>query len=285
MRIKKTIRSVFCLQSAACVLSTLTQTIGRMVDRVFIGQCLGVKSIAAFGIISPLMFVLTIFGSFIATGSRNHFTRLSGEGDLEKAKGIFSLSMILSVGFATLMMALILSAATPLTCMLGATGHAMILLPKARNYLIGVAAGLPAMNAMQTLNKNMVNENDPNLPIIACAVLVAADILFNLIDVFVVHGGTLGMGLATSISYYVALAAIILFQLRKEKTILKFSFIDIPWRETGKILSQGAPTAVRLTYRMSKQLFRCLKEEARSRMGLDLNYESEIDDPDFACAA
>lgn len=39
------------------------------------------------------------------------------------------------------------------------------LLPKATGYLIGISFGLPAMNAMKTLNGYMAIDSDKNLPL------------------------------------------------------------------------------------------------------------------------
>ena len=74
--------------------------IGNVIDGVIIGRCLGVDSMAAFGIISPLMVAFALFGTIIATGSRNFFTRLVGEGKIKDAQGIFSLSLLFSVGLS-----------------------------------------------------------------------------------------------------------------------------------------------------------------------------------------
>ena len=73
--------------------------IGNIVDGVIIGRCLGVDSMAAFGIVSPIMEVFALIGAIVQTGSRNRFTRLMGEGKTEKAQRVFSLSFLLSAGF------------------------------------------------------------------------------------------------------------------------------------------------------------------------------------------
>ena len=49
------IRNTFYIQLTAFILLSLSSSVGSMIDGVVIGQFLGVDSIAAFGIINPLM--------------------------------------------------------------------------------------------------------------------------------------------------------------------------------------------------------------------------------------
>lgn len=234
------IRNTFYAQLAVFILSSLTSSVGSLVDGVIIGRYLGVDSMAAFGVITPLLIVFALAGTMVSSGARNRFTRLVGEGKLAEARGVFSMSCVLSVGFAAVLMLVMLVFAGPITVFLGATGNAASLLPKARRYLIGIAVGLPAMNAMKILTGYMPLDNDRNLPVIASIVLTAVDIVLDLLVAFVLHGDTLEMGLATSISYYCALA-VLLTHFRKKNILLRFSLQNIPWREAGRILRHGLP--------------------------------------------
>ena len=153
------------------------------------------------------------------------------------------MSCVLSIGAASILMIVMLVFSTPITIALGATGNAAMLLPKARNYLIGIAIGLPAMNGMRILTGYMPLDNDRNLPIISSIVLTVVDILLDFLVAFVIHGDTLGMGLATSFSYYAALI-VLLMHFRKKNILLRFSFRNVPWRESGKIMEQGLPVGI-----------------------------------------
>lgn len=56
------IRNTFYIQLTAFILLSLSSSVGSMIDGVVIGQFLGVDSIAAFGIINPLMIAFSIIG-------------------------------------------------------------------------------------------------------------------------------------------------------------------------------------------------------------------------------
>ncbi|MBR1476576.1 MAG: ATP-binding protein [Lachnospiraceae bacterium] len=218
--------------------------IGNIVDGVIIGRCLGVDSIAAFGIVSPMMVVFSLAGTIVATGSRNCFTRLIGEGKIKEAQNIFSMSFAVSVVAAVVFMLAILIFATPIAMTLGASGNAANLLPKARDYLIGIAFGLPALNAMRVLSMYMPIDNDRQLPVSSSLVLTICDVVFDLIVAFVIHGDTFEIGLATSISQYAAVAVLFLHFGKKNIILRLVPQGRLPWRELGGIIWQGFPIGV-----------------------------------------
>jgi anti-sigma regulatory factor (Ser/Thr protein kinase) len=86
-------------------------------------------------------------------------------------------------------------------------------------------------------------DNDRNLPVISSIFLTVSDIVMDLAAVLFFHGNTLEMGIATSISYYVALA-VLLTHFRKKDIFLRFQFRGLPWKETAAILGRGMPSGV-----------------------------------------
>ena len=243
MQKSRIIRNTFYIQLSAYIVSELTHMIGNIVDGVIIGRCLGVDSMAAFGIVTPIMVVFALIGAIVQTGSRNRFTRLLGEGKTKEAQKVFSLSFLLSMGFGVVLMTIILIFSTPITIALGASGNAADLLPKARAYLIGISFGLPAINAMKILNGFLPIDNDRQLPMLSSLALTVSDIIFDLIAAFVLHGDTLEMGIATSVSYYVALT-VLLLHFRKKNIVLKLSTKRLPLKELPGIILQGIPMGI-----------------------------------------
>ena len=237
------IRNTFYIQLTAFILLSLSSSVGSMIDGVVIGQFLGVDSIAAFGIINPLMIAFSIIGAVIVAGARNRFTRLLGAGKTEQARKVFSLACALSAGFASALMFFLIIFSGQVTSALGASGNNAELLPLARGYLIGISFGLPAMNLVRVLNGFMPLDNDRNLPVISSIALTISDILMDLAAVLIFHGGTFEMGVATSVSYYVALV-VLLTHFRKKEAFLRFTLRGLPWNETAEILGKGMPSGV-----------------------------------------
>lgn len=85
------IKTTFYANVIAFIISSLTSSVGSLIDGVIIGQCLGMDSMAAFGLVSPVVIVFSLFGAIVAAGARNRFTMMIGKGDQE-GQGEFSRS-------------------------------------------------------------------------------------------------------------------------------------------------------------------------------------------------
>ena len=237
------IRKTFYANMISYIITSLTVSIGSLIDGVVIGQCLGMDSMAAFGLVSPVVIVFSLFGAIVASGARNRFTMLIGTGDHEGARGVFTLSMLMGVGLSTLLMLLVFAFATPICTLLGATGDAADLMDKTRGYLLGIAIGLPAMNAARVLNAYMSIDNDRRLTVVSSIVLTVMDIALDFAVAFLLHGDTFEMGLATSFSYYAALLVLLMHFRRKER-LMRFSARDIRRSEILPVLKKGLPMGV-----------------------------------------
>ncbi|MBO6040631.1 MAG: ATP-binding protein [Oscillospiraceae bacterium] len=237
------IRNTFYAQVRAYVAASLTSVLGTLIDGMIIGQFLGVDAVSAFGIASPLMVIVALAGAIISVGARSRYVRLMTVGKVSEAQDVFSLACLLSVLFAVGMMIVTLAFVTPLTRLLGATGQAAYLLPRARAYIIGIMVCLPVRNLSWILWIFMPVDNDRGLLLIASTATAVINVILDLLVVFVIHGDTLEMGLATSLGYLCTLL-ILLLHFRKENTLLRFSFRNLPWKETGSILWQGLPAGL-----------------------------------------
>lgn len=232
----------FVAGMTAYVISSLTSSIGSLIDGVVIGQFLGLDAMAAFGLVNPVVIVFALIGAVLAAGARNRFTMKIGSGDVAGARGIYTLSMILSTGTSVLMMLAVMAFVNPICVLLGASGSAAGLLEQARGYLLGLAVGLPAMNASRVLHNYMAIDNDRQLTIISSLVLTMVDIALDVL-IAAAGGGTFGMGLATSISHYAALG-VLLTHFRRKERLIRFSMKDVQWKEARAILSKGLPNGV-----------------------------------------
>ena len=72
------IRNTFTASMLAYTVASLTTSIVSLIDGVVIGQFLGVDSMAAFGLVSPILIVFALIGAVLASGARNRFTILIG---------------------------------------------------------------------------------------------------------------------------------------------------------------------------------------------------------------
>ncbi len=242
-RSNRILRNTFYIQLIAYILAAFPSAFAEIFDGIIIGQYLGVDSVAAFGIVTPLVTVLALFGTIISAGTRKRYIRFLGQGQKEQAQQVFSLACVLAVGIATVVMVLVLLFATPITRWLGASKNASDLLPQARAYLIGVAIGMPARNLMWVLWVLMPIDNDRNLPIIASLIMTVANILLDIMVAVVLDGNTFGMGFVTSLCYMIATIVLLTHFLKKER-VLKFTFRNLPWSESRNIFNLGSYSGI-----------------------------------------
>ena len=236
------IRNTFYAQFLSYLIASLTATLGSLIDGVIIGQYFGVESIAAFGIVNPLILVLSLMGPILASGARSRFVWLIGSGKSREAQNVFSLSCILAGGVAAVVSVAAIALSGPIVFLLGARGNAASLLPMAQAYLIAIAIGMPFRSVMWILWAFVPIDNDRGLPIFASVVMTVSNVLLDFTVVFL-GGGTFGLGLATSLSYLLAFLTL-LFHFLKKNTFVRFSFKGISIKETKKMLEEGTPTAI-----------------------------------------
>ena len=208
---------------------------------------------AAFGLVSPVVIIFALIGAVVASGARNRFTMMIGSGDMEGARGIYTLSLILGVGVSALVMAVVFVFADPICIGLGASGSAAGLLGQARGYLLGLALGLPAMNASRVMQNYMAIDNNRQLTVISSLVLTLVDIVLDVL-IAASGGSTFGMGLATSLSHYAALS-VLLTHLRRKERLIRFSLKDVRLKEAGAIIGTGLPNGVGRLANTARSIF------------------------------
>ena len=217
--------------------------IGVVIDGIVIGRFLGPDNMAAYTLISPIVNIVTVFSSILSTGVQVICAQRIGEGNIKGARQAFSVCM---AGTAIISILLILTAVLfreQIAILLGATGDSAGLLPAATDYLLGLAVAGPASIFLFEFNSLIRLDGDANRIIVAVAVMTVLDIAGDLLNVLVIHGGMLGMGLATTVSYVVALFIMCLHFGRKD-IIFRFSLKDMRIRDFLSILVIGAPSAV-----------------------------------------
>ena len=207
---------------------------------------------AAFGLVSPVVIIFALIGAVVALGPQP-LHQMIGSGDMEGARGIYTLSLILGVGVSALVMAVFFFFADPICIGLGASGSAAGLLGQARGYLLGLALGLPAMNASRVMQNYMAIDNDRQLTVISSLVLTLVDIVLDVL-IAASGGSTFGMGLATSLSHYAALS-VLLTHLRRKERLIRFSLKDVRLKEAGAIIGTGLPNGVGRLANTARSIF------------------------------
>ena len=198
--IRKLIRSMLTAQ----IFSALTVSACLLIDNIMIGRFLGEEAIAAYGLSNPLLLLVGGVASLLSAGVQVSCSKSLGKGSREETNAGFSSALAVAVGFSVPVLILVFLLIRPLTPLLGA-GTGGSLYDQTRGYLIGFNLGGPATVGALVLVPFLQLAGRSGLLIAAVLGMTVTDIVLDLLNVLVLHGGMFGMGLASALSYYVAL--------------------------------------------------------------------------------
>ncbi len=237
------IKKVFKQMIIAQILSAMTVMICMLVDSIIIGRFLGVNAMTAYGLSNPVLLVFAAIGSTLSNGIQVVCGKFMGNGDREGTNRCFSASVFLALVISAAGVILVLALSSKLCVFLGAgdptPGNEVFFLTK--DYLRGFIIGAPAFLCAMVMVPFMQMSGNRIRLVAAVAAMTVFDIVFDLLNVFVFKGGTLGMGLASSLSYYIALIIGGSYFFTK-KSMFRFNFKGIQKRLFGDIGKQGIPT-------------------------------------------
>ena len=239
------IRKVFRQMLVSQIVSVMTVTLCLLIDSIMIGRFLGVDAMSAYGLSTPLLLMFAAFGAFISTGVQVMCGKTMGAGDRDATDACFTGSALLVAGVSVVGLIVIFSFLSPITTMLGAgrPGPGNTVFVPTREYVKGFIIGAPAFLAAQVMVPYMQLSGNRLRLVVAVAAMIVADVTFDLLNVFVFRGGMFGMGLASSLSYYVALAIGVLYFFKKD-CMFRFRPRTVRRSTCRDLLRYGMPVVV-----------------------------------------
>lgn len=215
--VKKVFKGMLLTQ----VISFMTVLLCMLIDSIMIGKFLGVDRMVAYGLATPVLLVFSAFGSMISASIQVITGKALGSGDKERMSECFTVSLISTVCFTAVGMLLVFLCANPICTLLGAGNPGEEIFELTKDYLIGFIIGAPPFLFAQIMVPYLQIAGKQNRVVVAVLCMIVSDISFDLLNVFVFKGDILGMGLASSFSYYVAFVIGVGYFFKKS-SIFKF---------------------------------------------------------------
>lgn len=233
--IRKLVRQMLTAQ----VFSALTVSLCLLIDNVMISRFLGKEAIAAYGLANPILLAIGATASLMAAGIQVTCGKSLGKGSREETDCGYSSAITVGGALSLVFMAAVIIFAPQLARILGA-GRSGTLFNMTRDYLRGFCIGAPASVGALVLVPflQMAGQND--LLIIAVLSMTVTDVALDMASI-ALGGGMFGMGLASSLSYFIAVAVACLYFLSK-RCVFRFSFGRVRLRKIGEIFRSGIPT-------------------------------------------
>ncbi|MBR2571362.1 MAG: ATP-binding protein [Clostridia bacterium] len=233
--IRKLVRQMLTAQ----ILSALTVSLCLLIDSLMIGRFLGERALTAYGLANPLLLVIGAAGSMLCAGAQVACSKSIGRGDQKETDIGFSSTIAAGGTFALAFTLPVLLLRVPVARMLGAAEPA--LLGDTAGYIAGFSIGAPASVGALMLVPFLQMAGQSSLLIVAVLGMTVSDVAFDLLNVFVFHGGMFGMGLASALSYYVAVAIGAGYFLSK-RCVYAFSRSRIQRRKIRELIAGGVPS-------------------------------------------
>lgn len=225
------------------IAAAIATMVGIVVDGIVIGRFLGPDSMAAYGLVTPVINLATAFSGILAAGAQIICAQHIGAGSKKNARRAFSMCMLVTVIISVIMVGAVLIFRDNIAVLLGAHGNSAHLLPLTSDYLLGVVFSFPCVLFLFEFNSLMRLDGDANRVIVAVVVMTVLDVIGDLVNALVVHGGMLGMGITTTISYLAALV-IMLLHFAKKDIIFKFSLKGLRIKDLAEIFATGSSSAI-----------------------------------------
>lgn len=238
------LKKIFKPMAMAQIISAMTVLICLLIDSIMIGHFLGVESIAAYGLSNPMLLAFAAIGSMISAGAQIICSKSIGRGDQEEINTCFSNTVALGVFVSIVGVALVIALRSPISTLLGA-GTEGSLFNLTRDYLLGFILGAPAFLFSTILVPYLQLSGKQNYLVSAVGIMVVSDIILDLLNVFVFKGGMLGMGIASSVSYYLASAVGLIYFLKND-CIFHFSAETIGLQKIRSLLAAGIPNIINM---------------------------------------
>ena len=228
--------------SLPAVVGMLVMALYNVVDRIFIGQCVGPDAIAGLAICFPMMSLATAMGVLIGVGSTARISIMLGASRLDEAQRIFGNAFVLTIVIGITYMILFMVYLDPMLRLFGASDAT---LPYARTYMLVLMPGLLLTNITYGFNNIMRASGYPRRAmltmIIGAVVNVALDPLF----ILVFDWGIAGASVATVIAMAVSAVFVLAHFFRRNVTLrFKRGIFRLNWRIFIGIISIGAAPAI-----------------------------------------
>lgn len=215
-------------------------TLYTMVDAIFVARGVGAKALAGVNIAAPFVTVLFAISITTAVGTSTQVGRLRGEGNVEKASGIFSLNFAVATVISLVITVLAFAFAEPFSNLLGAT-------PNTSSYVVTYIKTIAPFSVFfiysYLFEILMATDGFPSKATKIVTIGVISNFILDYLFIFVFHWGVFGAAFATGISQLLV-TIVYLFHFCGPKGSIKFRRFEFNMKEVLGSVYRGLPSGV-----------------------------------------
>lgn len=212
------IPSMFISTAAAMIFTQFSGYAAVFTDGVITSRVLGHEAYSAISLFSHFINIIVVTWSAISVASQVVSSQSVGRGERDKANAVFTVAVIvnsIAALFFVVMSMLRTSDIFRVVCGVTATDPSPEIYSHMLEYIHGFVYGIPFFMMTHVLVPAVVIDGGKSLVGYSSLVLMVTDIAGDLLNACVLGGGVYGMGLATSLSYILQFAVIMIHFVRK----------------------------------------------------------------------
>lgn len=243
--LNKNLRPLLFKFSYPPIIALVFGALYNMVDTIFVGQKVGALGIAGLTIVLPIMIIMWAIGFMVGAGSGSIISRSLGAGNRKYA---------VKAGANAILLNIILSMTAMTLCyvwlekMLRLFGASSDVLPYAKDYASIVLIGFLLYSFDAFARVVIRAEGKPRASMYPTVLGAVLNIILDYVFVFILNQGVRGAAIATIISQFAAVIAILLyFRFGKSIFRLRFSDFKIDFKIMWDILRIGTPSFLMAT--------------------------------------
>lgn len=200
------------------IIAMTATSLYNIVDRAFIGHCVGKQALAGLAATFPFMNLGAAFGAMVGVGASTVISVRLGQKDYRTAQQVLGNSIVLNLILGTLFSVVFLIWLDPVLLVFGASEAT---LPYAREYMEIILAFNVVVHSYLGLNSIMRAAGHPRTAMLCTLMTVVINAVLDPLFILVFDMGIRGAAVATVISQMAALAVVSSLFCRKDE-LLRF---------------------------------------------------------------
>ena len=212
------IPSMFVSTSIAMIFTQFAGYAAVFTDGVITSRVLGHEAYSAISLFSHWLNIITVTWSAISVASQVVSSQAVGRGERDKANAVFTVAVI--VNSIAALFFVVMSIFRPsdifrVVCGVTNTKPSPEIYQHMLEYIHGFVFGIPFFMMTHVVVPIVVIDGGKSLVGYSSLVLMTTDIAGDFLNAYVLGGGVYGMGLATSLSYILQFAVVMMHFMRK----------------------------------------------------------------------
>lgn len=232
--------TLFAKYALPQMIGLLFNSVYMIVDGVFIGNRLGRDAMAAAAVSVPLVEILIALSMAVATGAGVLISSRLGKGEKDKARSVFTLSVLCTAVMGVLISVLGNIWIHPLAELLGSTPA---IHDEAIRYMWYIVTFSPFLLFSFLLSGLVRNDNRPKLAMFALMFGSVSNIVLDYVFMYPLNMGIAGAALATALGPIFSVLIMLPHFLRKRGDLYLVKF-KVKLREIGSIYIFGFPSFI-----------------------------------------